>query len=480
MFYWIIAALVSCFIGFPAHASQRADLFRHAKAATALIVAINDSTQSVSMGSGFFINGHGLLVTNAHVIEDSTRLYLYVQDQAIHSAPEIVAVDPDLDLAALRVEQSDIETLTLAAEMPSEGTDVIAVGYPRITDILEMGFALHATVGTGLVGGLAQGRSRTKGGVAGFVQTTGILNFGNSGGPLVNTESGEVVGMVVTTVPYIERAKDRTGASIASVTMRSGIGYSIPAPVIRRWLDSQRLVARPSLYRSGFKGPRGVEPEANRSFATGHFLYTIAMVFQHDTDLLRLAVQQYETAVALRPDATWMVKNLAQAYGAMGRWNDAVDVYLKALEQTPRDPALLSDIGEAWERLGRRDRAVESYRAAVGENPQFGRAHNHLGSLLWKMGQLDEAIGAFRRAVGAQPDLAAAVYNLGMALEAKGSSVEAVSVWESYLRDPASTPDAREWTAKMREVLTRLRAAAQGRAPLGTLTHSAGALSHTK
>jgi tetratricopeptide (TPR) repeat protein len=480
MFYWIIAALLSCLVGVPAHASQRADLFRHAKAATALIVAINDSTRSVSMGSGFFINSHGLLLTNAHVIEGSTRLYLYVQDQVIHSAPEIVTVDPDLDLAALRVKQANIETLALATEMPSEGTDVIAVGYPRITDILEMGFALHATVGTGLVGGLAQGRSRTKGGVAEFVQTTGILNFGNSGGPLVDTETGEVVGMVVTTVPYLERAKDRTGASIASVTMRSGIGYSIPAPVIRQWLDSQRLVARPSLYRSGFKSPRGVEPEADRSFATGHFLYTIAMVFQHDADLLHLAVQQYETAIALRPEATWIMKSLGQAYAAMERWNDAVEAYSKALEQTPHDAVLLSDIGDAWERLGRRDRALELYRTAVGENPQFGRAHNNLGTLLWKMGQLDEAIGAFRRAVGSQPDLAAAVYNLGMALEAKGLSDEAVTVWESYLRNPESTPDTHEWTAKMREQLTRLRAASLGRTSLGTLANSAGALSHAR
>ena len=164
-------------------------------------MSINDSAQSVSMGSGVFIDGDGLLVTNFHVIEDHTRLYLYVGDQFIHSDPEVLAVDADLDLAALRVTQPNIEILTLAEEMPPEGNEVIAVGYPRITDILQMGFALHATAGSGLVSGQAQGRSRTTGRAAGFVQTTGILNFGNSGGPLVDTESGKVAGMVVTTVP---------------------------------------------------------------------------------------------------------------------------------------------------------------------------------------------------------------------------------------------------------------------------------------
>ncbi|MGH7230869.1 MAG: trypsin-like peptidase domain-containing protein [Nitrospiraceae bacterium] len=473
MFYWFIAALLSVILVAPVHASPRAELFRHAKAATALIMAINDSTQSVSMGSGFFVNGDGLLVTNAHVIEESTRLYVYVESQFIHANADVVAVDPDLDLAAVKIAQSDVETLTLATELPTEGAEVIAVGYPRVTDILQMGFALHATVGSGTVSGVAQGRSRTHNRLAGFVQTTGILNFGNSGGPLVDRESGEVAGMVVTTVPYLERAKDRTGAAIGSVTMKSGIGYSIPAPVIRRWLDSVALAARPSPAHPGVASASGIDPEANRSFATGHVLHTMAMVFQQDADLLRLALQHYETAVALRGKVPWMLKNLGQAYAAVGRWDDALDSYHKALEQTPSDAALLNDKGVAWERIGRPDRAAESYRAAVAVDPRFAQAHNNLGHLLWKMGQTEEAISEFRRAIGEQPDLAVAAYNLGVALEVSGSPDEAAMVWESYLRSPASAPDTQEWTKKMRTGLSRLKTLSPSQPrPLASLANS--------
>lgn len=464
MFHWLLAAVLSClFVLDSAHAAPRADVYRRAKAATVLIAAINDSTHSVSMGSGFFVNDSGLLVTNAHVIEDHTRLYLYVQDQIIHSNPEVVAVDPDLDLAAIRIPQSGVHTLALVKEPPPEGTDVIAVGYPRITDILQMGFALHATIGSGTVSGMVQGRSRTKGRLAGFVQTTGILNFGNSGGPLVDTETGEVVGMVVTTVPYLERARDRNGTAIGSVSMKSGIGYSIPSTVISEWLRSHQLETRVS-WKEPARTPRhGAEPEADRSFATGHLLQTIGMVLHEDADLLKLAISHYETAASLKPEAPEVARSLGQAYASIGHWDRALEVYLKGLEQAPQDAALLSDAVAAWHRIGHEERALESFRAALQVNPRSGHAHNTLGHLLREMGKLDEAIAEFRAAVRAEPTLSSAVYNLGSALEEKGLSAEAIRTWESFLKNAGSPSKQDEWTTKMREGLTRLKAAHEAR-----------------
>ena len=109
-----------------------------------------------------------------------------------------------------------------------------------------MGFALHATSIPAMVSGLVQGSSRTNGRAIDFLQTTGLLNFGNSGGPLVRSDSGEVAAMVVTTVPYLERAKDAQGVAIGSVMMKSGISYSIPASAIRQWLAANHLSPSPS------------------------------------------------------------------------------------------------------------------------------------------------------------------------------------------------------------------------------------------
>ena len=366
MYHVLIAALLLLTVTEPAHAGQRQDIFRHAKAATVLIVGVDDAAHSLSLGSGFFVDASGLLVTNAHVIEESARLYVYVLDREIYAAPEVVAVDPDLDLAVLRIPNTWADPLALAADATPEGAEVIAVGYPRITDILQMGFALHASIIPAMVSGLVPGQSRTNGRVVDFLQTAGLLNFGNSGGPLVQTDTGEVAAMVVTTVPYLERAKDAHGVAIGSVMMKAGISYSIPAPMIRQWLAANHLSPSPfPPARAQQPLPNMAEPEANRSFATGYLLQTIAMVLHGDADLLKLAIRHYCVAAELRPDAPWILRNLGLAYASLEQWDKAVQVYSKALALAPDDPELLTDAAVAQQRSGRGEEAAALYQASL-------------------------------------------------------------------------------------------------------------------
>jgi Flp pilus assembly protein TadD len=443
-----------------AMAASRSEVYREAKEATALIVAVNDTTHSISLGSGFFVDSDGLLLTNAHVVEDHTRLFVYVRDQQVYPAPQVVIVDPDLDLAALRIPLKEkAATLTLAQRPPEEGEEVIAVGYPRITDILQMGFVLHPTVASGHANGIAPGRSRMNGRNTPFIQTTSNFNFGNSGGPLVSLQTHEAVGMVVHTVPYLERAKDRNGTSIGSVTMKSGIGYSIPATVIRRWLAANRLAPDTTLRilpKSGEveSGPR---QEANRAFATGHLLHTLAMVLQQDADLLGLAAYHYQNAAAVRQDAPWITRNLGLVSASLGQWDRALRAYQQALQLTPNDSALLADMALAWDRTGNRERALEAYRAALQANPRSELAHNNLGALYLKIGRLEEAIHEFRQALSSNAGSAIASYNLGVSLEAKGLREDALTAWETFLRKSGPGPDMGGFRTKMRENIARLK-----------------------
>lgn len=460
MFHFLLTTFLFFILAGPAHAGQREDIFRQAKAATALIVAVNDANRSISLGSGFFVEANGLLVTNAHVVEESTRLYVYVRDQEVYPAPEVVAVDSDLDLAALRIRDAKVDPLALAMDKPPEGTEVIAVGYPRVTDILQMGFTLHATIVPGTVSGLAEGRSRTNGLVAVFIQTTGLLNFGNSGGPLVRTDSGEVAGMVVTTVPYLERAKDGSGVAIGSVTMKSGISYSVPAPVILQWLASHHLSSSPSpLARTRRPFTPVAKPEANRSFATGHLLQTIAMVLHGDSDLLKLAVHHYHTAAESWPDAPWIARNLGLAYASLEQWDKAVQAYSKAIALAPDDAELFTDAALASQRAGRAEEAAVLYRAALRLSPNSRRTHINLGNLLWDMGRLEDATQEFRQALVVDPSSVIAAYNLGLALEAKGLREEAMAVWESFLAKAGSTAAKESLHGKMQEGVSRLKTA---------------------
>ena len=336
----------------PATASTKAEIYGHSKAATVLVVAIDDKTKSVSIGSGFIVNGDGLVITNAHVIEDSSRVFVYVGTEQVYTNAVILVVDPDRDLAALRIPPATGPSLTLAAQAPPDGNEVMAIGYPRLTDILNMGFALHPTIVPGYINGIIQGRSRISARFAPFVQVTGHINQGSSGGPLVDVPSGEVIGMVVLQVPYLERARDRSGAGIGSVMIRSGIGYAIPISVIREWLGENQLVAEgqspsPSEVRSG-----ELLPSAGRSFATGHVLFTIAQILPKDVDLYNLAVYHYEAAVALRPHDAQFLRHIGVAYAALGRYDDAIVVMTEALGQEPNSAMLAYELGLAQEAKG--------------------------------------------------------------------------------------------------------------------------------
>lgn len=172
--------------------------------------------------------------------------------------------------------------------------------------------------------------------------------------------------MVVTTVPYLERAKDAHGAAIGSVMMKSGISYSIPAPVIRQWLAANHLSPSPlPLARAQQPLPNVAEPEADRSFATGYLLQTIAMVLHGDADLLKLAIRHYRVAAQLRPDAPLIVRNLGLAYASLEQWDEAVHAYSKAVALAPNDPELLTDAAVAQQRSGRAEEAAALYQAAL-------------------------------------------------------------------------------------------------------------------
>lgn len=143
------------------------------------------------IGSGFFISEEGHLITNFHVVEGETQLAVMLfrkvgnefRNQKFEDV-EIVATNPFLDLALLKVDLPEdyTPTITYLAEDHElrEGDSVFAIGTP---------LGLERTVSEGIV----SHRSRAEGGLA-YIQTTTQINPGNSGGPLFNMR-GEVIGV---------------------------------------------------------------------------------------------------------------------------------------------------------------------------------------------------------------------------------------------------------------------------------------------
>ncbi len=134
-----------------------------------------------SVGSGFFINSDGYLVTNYHVLQGKDTVSIQTYDKRQIPA-EIIGIDKLRDLALLKV-PGTFDYLKLAdSESLQVGRKVIAIGNP---------LGLSFTVTEGIISGLDR---EGPNGLEEYIQTDVSLNPGNSGGPLIN-DQGEAVGI---------------------------------------------------------------------------------------------------------------------------------------------------------------------------------------------------------------------------------------------------------------------------------------------
>jgi Do/DeqQ family serine protease len=170
-----------------------------------------------SLGSGVIVDPSGIVVTNHHVIEGADAVRIALADKREFDATVLLR-DPRSDLAVLRIK--DGREQFPAAELGDSdaievGDIVLAIGNP---------FGVGQTVTQGIVSAVA----RTQMGISDyqfFIQTDAAINPGNSGGALVSM-AGRVVG--INTAIF-----SRTGGSL-------GIGFAIPANMVRVVLDSAR------------------------------------------------------------------------------------------------------------------------------------------------------------------------------------------------------------------------------------------------
>ncbi|XP_012307576.1 serine protease HTRA2, mitochondrial isoform X5 [Aotus nancymaae] len=164
----------------------------------------------ISNGSGFVVAADGLIVTNAHVVADRRKVRVRLLSGDTYEAI-VTAVDPVADIATLRIQTKDpLPTLPLGCSSEvRQGEFVVAMGSP---------FALQNTITSGIVSS-AQRPARDLGlpqTNVEYIQTDAAIDFGNSGGPLVNLD-GEVIG-------------------VNTMKVTAGISFAIPSDRLREFL----------------------------------------------------------------------------------------------------------------------------------------------------------------------------------------------------------------------------------------------------
>lgn len=196
--------------------------------------------QSASLGSGVIVSPDGYILTNNHVIDDADDIEVGLADGRTVPA-KIVGTDPETDLAVIRIAERKLPVMLLGhPEQAKVGDVVLAIGNP---------FGVGQTVTMGIISAVGRNNLHINH-FENFIQTDAAINFGNSGGALVDT-SGNLLG--INSAIY-----SQTGGSV-------GIGFAIPVTTAKSVLDE--IVAHGQVVR-GWIGieSQDITPELADSF----------------------------------------------------------------------------------------------------------------------------------------------------------------------------------------------------------------------
>ena len=165
-------------------------------------------------GSGFIISENGYILTNAHVVSGAAAVDVLFSDGEKKPAL-VVGADVNTDIAVLKVEGEDYPALPIGdSNALRVGEYVIAIGNPLSS------YELYGTVTFGIISATAR-EINIDGFVNTYLQTDAAINFGNSGGPLINM-AGQVVGM--NAAKSITAGYDSNGNTVSA----EGIGFALP------------------------------------------------------------------------------------------------------------------------------------------------------------------------------------------------------------------------------------------------------------
>ena len=172
-----------------------------------------DDEPQNSLGSGVIVSPDGYILTNNHVIEAAEEIQVVLADGR-KAAARVIGTDPETDLAVIRIEADKLPVMVLGhAEQARVGDVVLAIGNP---------FGVGQTVTMGIVSAVGRNNLNINQ-FENFIQTDAAINFGNSGGALVDT-NGNLLG--INTAIY-----SQTGGSV-------GIGFAIPVSTAKSVMEA--------------------------------------------------------------------------------------------------------------------------------------------------------------------------------------------------------------------------------------------------
>jgi tetratricopeptide (TPR) repeat protein len=399
------------------------ELVRRIKPSAVAIAAYDNRGNVVARGSGFFV-ATDRIITNRHVIENSSRVEVHVLDGKKYPVKGVLAVDGEGDIALLQVDVPPAAAvpLPIVRSVPQEGESVVVVGNP---------FGLEGSVSNGIVSAV-----REISGYGRIIQITAPISPGSSGSPVVNM-LGQVIGIATLqaaegqslnfAVPSerILQLKVTDLQTFTSLTADSA--KSKRANAERVYSQGVAQLSRDDYARALQFFEKATEIDSTYAEAWYQAGFCYGILGRHSE-----ALKASKQAAKLRPDWAEVYVNIGASSYALGQFKDALESYKQAAKLDDDNPDVQYAIGLTFSKLNRGDEEMLAYRRAIALKPDHANAIDRLGQAYLKQKRYGDAAAAFEQLKAYKPD-EKTYNNLGEALLEDGKAEDSISAFNNAL-----------------------------------------------
>ena len=365
------------------------ELVKVVQPSVATVVAYDVDSNVANIGTGFFINNNGYLITNYHVLVGKFGAEIKTADGSPYPIKSVVAENQATDLIKVLVDipPEKVQWIEVSKEMPPVAQRVMVVGSPM---------GLEQSVSDGIVSSV-----REIPGIGIFFQMSAPISPGSSGSPVVNME-GQVVG--VASFQFLQGQNLNFAISGKSIL---DLKTNKPGRTLSEWT-----------YRISNHKPRLAGELCRKGFSFS--------VNGQD----QKALQYFKKATENDPNSTTAWYGLGYCLAGKNSQNDAIEAYKQAIRTDPTNEISYFHLGNYYHKLGRSDEAIESYKKVVRMNPDFETAHFNLGIIYSEIGQLIDGKEAFQNVVRINPAATKAYYNIGLSYSRLGQYPQAIDAYK--------------------------------------------------
>lgn len=412
------------------------------------VAAMGADGDVLRIGSGFFIDRNGTLVTSDHVLDGALEAKVKTAEGGIFPVSAVIAHSPLVDLVKVRVQipPEKAAPAALADRKPAIADRVVVIGSPM---------GLSQTISEGIVAAIRRHASFGE-----VYQLTAPTSPGSSGGPVLNLK-GRVIGVVsfqttlgqninfAVAINALRMMSPAAGEpSIAEWTLgraardpgqaatlcRQGAQLSIKGEY-KAALDyfKQAAVANPedphawsglgSCY-IGLNQPKRAIEALNRSVdaapgdAAGHFM--LAMYFK-DLGQYGRQIDSLSRVIGIDPENIQARMELAGAFGRLGNTEAQIEAYRRILEIKPDHVDALQRMGQSLGRIGRYDEALDMLRRAGALAPDNAGIYYDMGAIYNFRNLSAEEMKAYVQAIRMDPRMAGPHYNIALLFLRQGN-----------------------------------------------------------